>query len=251
MRYAAALVNGDVGDLAATPEVLAQTPPMPVVNVTVEEVAPGVWYLAGQTHHSVAIETSRSVVLVEAPQSDARTLAVIEKARGLRPEKPVNLVINSHHHFDHSGGVRAAVSQGLTVLTHQGNRDFYERTVYPRRHTIVPDALTQNPKPLRLMTVADKYVRRDSLRTIEVYRIDGSQHSGSMLMVYLPAEKLLIQADLYNPPPANATTVGPFPFAANLLDNIQRRGLQVDRLVGIHGRVVPLSEIQAAATRVP
>src|SRR6185295_2516894 len=173
--------DGDVGDLAATPDVRAQTPAAPVVNVTVEDIAPGVWYLNGQTHHSVAIETARSVVMVEAPQNDARTLAVIEKARTLVPGKMVDLVINTHHHFDHSGGVRAAVSQGLTVLTHQGNREFYERTLYPRRHFIIPDALTRTPKPLHLLTVADKYVRRDSLRTIEVYRIDGSQHSGSML----------------------------------------------------------------------
>jgi len=75
----------------------------------------------------------------------------------------------------------------------------------------------------------------------------GSQHSGTMIVVYLPAERLLIQADLYNPPAANATTPISFPFAANLLDNIQRRGLVVDRVAGIHGRVVPLSDIQAAA----
>jgi hypothetical protein len=72
-----------------------------------------------------------------------------------------------------------------------------------------------------------------------------------MLMVYLPAEKLLIEADLYTPPAANATTMGPFPFAANLLENIQRRGLQVERIVPIHGRVIMLTELQSAATRAP
>jgi len=251
MRYTSARVNTDAGDLSASPELRSQTPPAPVVNVTVEDIAPGVWYLNGQSHHSVAIETSNAIVLVEAPQNDARTLAVIEKARSLRPGKPVTLVINTHHHFDHSGGVRAAISQGLTVLTQQGNRDFYERTVFPRRHTIAPDALAQSPKPLHIMSVGDKYVRRDTLRTLEVYRIDGSQHSGSMVVVYLPAEKLLIEADLYNPPAPNATTVGPFPFAANLLENIQRRGLLVERIVPIHGRIIPLSEVQAAASRAP
>src|SRR6185436_1753321 len=203
MRYTTADLDGDVGDLAATAQVREQVLSPPPVVVESEEVAPGVWLLAGQSHHSVAIETMRSIVLVEAPQSDARTLAVIEKARGLRPGKPVDLVINTHHHFDHSGGVRAAISQGLTVLTQQGNRDFYERSVFPRRHTIQPDTLTRAPKPLRLLSVGDTYVRHDSLRTIAVYRIDGSQHSGSMLMVHLPAERLLIEADLFTPPAAN------------------------------------------------
>lgn len=252
LRFSSVAIDSDIGDLAAPAEAIGQpAPTAPPVSVTVEDVAPGVWLLGGQTHHSVAIETARSIVLVEAPQHDARTLAVIEKARTLRPEKPVDLVINTHHHFDHAGGIRAAISQGLTILTHQGNRDFYERTVFPRRHSIAPDALTLRPMPLRIMTVADKYVRRDSVRTIEIYRIDGSQHAGSMVMVYLPSDRLLIEADLYSPPAATATTVGPFPFAGNLLENIQRRGLEVERIVPIHGRVVPFSELQGAATRAP
>lgn len=247
VRFAVVEVDGEVDNLEATTAVREQIPQAPTINVTADSIAPGVWYLAGQSHHTVAIETARSIVLVEVPQSDGRTLAVIEKARTLVPGKPVDLVINTHHHFDHSGGVRAAIAQGLTVMTHEGNRDFYERTVFARRHSVVPDALSRNPKPLRILSVRDRFTRRDSLRTIELYRIDGSQHSASMLMVYLPAEKLLVEADLYSPPAANATTAGPFPFAANLLENIQRRGLDVGRIVPIHGRVVPYADLQAAA----
>lgn len=247
IRLTAATVNTDVGDIAASAAARATTAPAPVVpTVNVEVIAPGVWYLNGQTHHSVAIEQQRSIVLVEAPQGDERMLAVIEKARTLVPGKPVDVLINTHHHFDHAGGLRAAISQGLTVLTHEGNREFYERTVFPGRHLVMTDTLARNPKPLRLMALGDKYVRRDSIRTIETYQVTGSAHSGSMLIVYLPAERLLIQADLYNAPAPNSPPVT-FPFLSNLLENIQRRGLQVDRVVGIHGRVVPLSELQAAA----
>src|SRR5207247_87139 len=107
--------------------------PPPAV-VTVEEVAPGVWFLAGQSHHSVVVEFADHLTLIEAPQNDVRALAVIAKARTLRPDKPLTEVINTHHHFDHSGGLRAAVSEGLTIYTRRGNVAFYQ-TALTRPHT--------------------------------------------------------------------------------------------------------------------
>ena len=249
-RLSDARVNVPVPGIAATDSVRAAVAPPgqpPAPAIVVDSVAPGVWSIAGQSHHTIAIEQANGVVLVEAPQNEARTVAAIERARELRPEKPVTLLINTHHHFDHAGGLRGAISQGLTIVTHEANREFYERVVFPRRHSIERDRLAENPRPLRLMPVSDRYVRADSLRPIEVYAVP-SDHSGSMLVVYLPSERILIQADLYNPPPATATNPV-FPFAAALVENVQRRGLAVDRVVGIHGRPVPWSEVIAAARR--
>ncbi|HEU4993654.1 MAG TPA: MBL fold metallo-hydrolase [Gemmatimonadaceae bacterium] len=255
VRLTAAKANEDVGNIAASDSIRSATvaqAAQPAPTIVVDTLAPGVWLIGGQTHHTIAIEQSKGIVLVEAPQSDARALAAIAKARELRPNKPLTAVINTHHHFDHSGGIRAAVSEGLPIITHEANKDFYERVVYRRPHLIQPDALSKNPKPLRLTAVRDKYVLRDSARTVEVYEVTGNPHAGTMLMVYLPAEKILVQADLYNPPAANAPPPPWFPFAANLVENIQKRGLQVERVVGIHGRPVPFTELlTAAATRAP
>jgi uncharacterized protein (TIGR02246 family) len=88
---------------------------------------------------------------------------------------------------------------------------------------------------------------------VEIHQVRGAQHSGpfqhaeTLLIVYLPAEKLLIEADLYTPPAPNATVPAYAPFAANLVENIDQLGLQVDRIVPIHGRVVPMSDLRAAA----
>jgi glyoxylase-like metal-dependent hydrolase (beta-lactamase superfamily II) len=253
IKVSSARVDADVGNIAATDSVrntvvqAGAAPPAP--NVAVDTIAPGVWRIAGGSHHTIAIEQSNRVVLVEAPQSDARTLAAIAKAREIAPAgKPVNIVVNTHHHFDHSGGFRAAVSEGLTVVTHQGNRDFYERVVFPRPHTINPDALQRNRKPLNLLTVGDRHTMRDGLRTIEIHHMPGNAHNGNMLVVYLPAEKILIQADLFNPPAPNAPPPPGFPFAANLVENVQKRGLQVERVVGIHGLPFPWADVVAAAS---
>jgi len=253
-------VNADVGNIGASDSIRALPPPGPQAvpappTIVVDSLAPGVWLIAGQTHHTVAIEQQNQLVLVEAPQSEARTLAAIEAARGLRPGKAPTVVINTHHHFDHAGGFRAAVSQGLSVVTQRGNRDFYERIVFPRKHTMNRDELARNPKPLRLTAVGDRHVMRDSMRTIEIHHVPNP-HNGAMLVVYLPMERMLVQADLYNPPanpPAAGAPAPVFPFVASLVDAVQKAGLQVDRVVGIHGRPVAYSELQsaAAANRAP
>lgn len=245
IRFDGVTVNGDIVDITAPESVRnAQLVPTPV-NVTVDSVARGVWLLAGGSHNSVAIEMKDHLLLVEAPQSDERTLAVIQKARSLSPNKPLRAVINTHHHFDHSSGIRAAMSEGLTIITHRDNKGFLENLSH-RRFTILPDAYAKSPKPVVIETVSDRRTFSDDTRRVDLYEVRGSLHSASMLIVHLPAEKLLIEADLFTPPAANVTTPTPQPFAFNLLDNVGRLNLVVDRIIPIHGRIVPFSDLHAA-----
>jgi glyoxylase-like metal-dependent hydrolase (beta-lactamase superfamily II) len=238
VRVTKQAVDGEVGDLAA-PSAAASAAAMtgpPPATVTVEELAPRIWYLAGQSHHSVLVEFDDHLTLIEAPQNDVRALAVIAKARELRPNKPLTQLVVSHHHFDHTGGVRAAMSEGLTVITHENAAEFLEEAG-KRPHTVVPDALARNPKPVNVEGVDGERVLTDKTMTMNLYAIEGSPHSDSMLMVYFPRERLLVEADVYTPGAAVA------PYAPNLLDNIRKRNLRVDRIVPLHGKVVPFSEL--------
>jgi len=246
LRFDGIAVNGSMVDITIPESVRnADLVPTPV-NVTVDSVAPGVWFLAGGSHHSVAIEMKDHMLLVEAPQSDERTLAVIQKVRALRPDKPLRAVINTHHHFDHASGIRAAMSEGLTIITQAGNKNFFE-DLSRRRFTILPDALAKSPKAAMIEAVSGHRSLSDGTRTVDLYEIKASAHSGSMLIVHLPAERILIEADLFTPPAPNLTTPTPQPFAENLIENIGRLGLVVERIIPIHGRVVPFSELMAVA----
>ena len=57
-------------------------------------------------------------------------------------------MIVSHHHFDHSGGLRTAVAEGLTIISHKGNEQFF-RELIARPATRNPDALAKHPMPLK------------------------------------------------------------------------------------------------------
>ena len=109
--------NAAVTALAVPDAVRAAT----TERVTNEKVAEGVWHIAGGSHNSVLIEMSDHLVLVEAPLEDGRTKAVIDHVKALVANKPIRYVINSHAHFDHSGGLRAAVAEGATIVTMAGN----------------------------------------------------------------------------------------------------------------------------------
>ena len=173
------------------------------------------------------------MTLIEAPQNDARTLAVIAKAREVKPDKPLTHVVNSHHHFDHSGGIRAAVSEGLTVIAQKASAQYFQDSV-TRPHTIVPDALAKNPKPLKIETVDEELELKDATRTVNLYRIAGSPHAVTLLMAYFPKERILVLGDVYTPGAALT------PYAPNLMENITTRKLRVDRIVPLHGMIGPV-----------
>ena len=216
------------------------------VKVTADKIADGVWYLTGGTHHSVLIEMSDHLVVIDGPQDDARSAAVIAEAKKLVPNKPIKYVVNTHHHFDHAGGLGAFAADGATIITHDVNKAFLEQNLAAPR-TIQPDKLAQSGKKATVEGMQDKRVLSDGTRTVELYLIKGTPHGDGLIMAYLPKEKLLVEADVFTPAPPNAAPPAqPNPAPVNLYDNIERLNLAVDQILPMHGRKVPFAELQKA-----
>ena len=110
-------------------------------------------------------------MLFEVPLNEARSKAVIDKARSLS-SKPLTHVIISHHHFDHSGGIRVAVAEGLTVITYKDNIPFF-KYLLERKHSIVPDALEKHPQAAKFESVDDELTLKDKSMEVQLYHPEG------------------------------------------------------------------------------
>jgi glyoxylase-like metal-dependent hydrolase (beta-lactamase superfamily II) len=221
----------------------------PPIRVESQKLAEGVYYLTGGTHHSFAIEMADHIVVVDTPNTQARGEAVLAKAKELIPNKPIRYVVTSHHHWDHLGGIRAAMDEGATIVTHQSNKAFLER-VAKTPHTIAPDREATSKKPVKIQTVGDDYKLTDGKRVIELHRLQGYEHTGDMMIVYLPAEKILGEPDAFTPPPqAGAPLIPPaVVYAKALNDNIKRLKLDVQTIAPFHGnRTTNVAELEKAA----
>ena len=240
-----------------------RTATAPPAKVESQKLADGVWVLGGGTHNSLLVEFKDFVAVVDAPNNEARSLAVIAEANRLVPDKPIRYLVNTHHHMDHIGGLRTYLSQGTTIVTHESNKDYYlEIPFYPSPWTLQPDRMAMyspmymiSRRPAPIETVGGDarstatYVVTDGVRMIQIFHVQDmayelgdpsyrqGNHSEDMLMAYLPKEKILFHADLYSPPAQGAPPAVPTAGMRTLHQNMLKLKLDVAQHVPTHGRV--------------
>jgi len=227
-----------------------QNATIPPVRVESQRLGNGIYFLGGGSHNSVAVEFRDFVAMVEAPLNEERSIALVEATRKLIPNKPIAYVVNTHHHFDHSGGLRAFVhEEGSAIITYRGNREFYALELFSlsNQRTLEPDRLSLYPpeetaEGYRFESVEQKYTLTDGARTMDILNIQGLNHVEGMLVAYLPAEKILIEADMFNAPAAGAPPPPVTAAAKTFLNNIRRLKLDVTTLAPIHGPVIPWAD---------
>ena len=228
------------------PENVASAPAPPATPmVTIEKAGDGLWSVNGAGTRSLAVEFADHIVMLEGPTSDARSKLANELVRKTVPNKPIRYVVNTHAHYDHAGGLREYVAEGITVITHESNKAFYEQA-WARPRTLEDTAPTSN-KPT-IETVGDKRVLSDRTRTVELYFLANHGHHTGQLIAYLPKERILMYGDAYNPPAGDEIRTperGP-EFAAQLVQKVQELKLNPDRIAPVHGRVVPYKNLLMA-----
>jgi glyoxylase-like metal-dependent hydrolase (beta-lactamase superfamily II) len=221
---------------------------------TSEKLADGVFRLNG-AYNALAVEFADHIVLFEpGPQNEARAQAIIAEAKKIIPNKPIRYGVISHHHFDHTSGLPAVVAEGITIVTPEVNKAFLMNALSAPR-TLGPDSLSKSgKKPVIEGFTGDKRVFQDAMRTLELYVIKGLPHADGLVIGFLPKERILVYADMFNLPPADAPVPNP-PVTGTIVfaDSIDRLKLDVDRIMSVHSlnpdRLTSVADIKASLGR--
>jgi hypothetical protein len=188
-------LNVPQGQMPAFPPAPAVAAVAAAPAATVTPLAKGVWDVrVGNNNGGPAIEFADHLVLFEANGSAAATLARIDAANRLVNGKQVTTLIVTHHHFDHTAGLRAAVSRGLAVVSHRGNEAIF-REMIARPAVVFPDDLAKSPHPLVFTPVDERLVLEDRTQRLEIYHVLAHSHMANAVFAYLPASKIMMEGD--------------------------------------------------------
>jgi glyoxylase-like metal-dependent hydrolase (beta-lactamase superfamily II) len=238
----------DFAKLAAPPA----TPPPPAVSKIAEDVyiLEG---LAGGTHNVLFVAFNDHVLVVEAPEQilyNSNSVQALAKIKETVPGKPIKYLVLTHHHSDHAGGFREYVAEGTTIITTGETKSFLEKAAATESSLLpkLSSKLSSGHK-LTIETVENKKrVFQDDKHVVELYDIGPNPHANEMLVVYLPREKILFQADLLN-----AAANGTIPIAQDptisFSKKLQQLGLNVEKIYAVHGRFATPEELQTSIER--
>jgi glyoxylase-like metal-dependent hydrolase (beta-lactamase superfamily II) len=196
----------------------------------IEDVGPNISFVSGGSHNTLIVATNDGLIAFEAPGDDGQSKIVMDLAEKKYPGKSWKYLLLTHHHIDHTGGLRAYAAAGATIVVGKGDGDFYKK-VLSAPETLNPYGTKQVPP--KVEEVDGKWSVTEGGRTIEAYSLDNP-HATGYIIPYVPDAKFGFVTDIWSPapmiPPANPQTIA-------LVKGIQKMGIQMDKMAGGHGGV--------------
>jgi glyoxylase-like metal-dependent hydrolase (beta-lactamase superfamily II) len=161
------------------------------------ELTPNIQHVEGGTANNLIVAMKDHLVIVDAPYGELQSRWVIDAAKKKYPGKPIRYLILTHHHMDHTGGMRTYVAEGAKVIVPSPDKAYFDKDV-KAPHTVVPDDLQKKPRTAEIMEVKDQMTLKDDTGEIRIYNIPNP-HVQGFLLIHVVTGNILYVTDLISP----------------------------------------------------
>lgn len=209
-------------------------------SLRMQDVAPGITFVTGGSHNTLIIASDHYLTVFDAPGDDGMSNQVIQMAAQKYPGKPFRYVVLTHHHIDHTGGIRAYSAAGATIVVGKGDGAFFRKALSaPAGLNLYP--IKGKPQP-KVIEVADKWTVKDGTREIDAFLLDNP-HASGYLIPYVADARLGWVTDLWNPgAPVNQVN----PNLVAVVRGVEKFGIHPDRFAGGHGGIAEYAVLERA-----
>ena len=203
-------------------------------KLTPVEIGDGVVLYQGG-YQAAAVRQGDGIVIIEGPESNAKSRAVLADVASRWPSAPVKGVISTSPMWMHIGGLREYAARGIPIYALDVNVSIV-RALLAAAHTQSPDSLARTRRApivhgISTLTTIGAGVNRLELRPAR------GQHSSSMVLVWFPGARLLYASDVMIPDAFEPVFARG--YAEELQRIVRREGLDVERVFAEHLPVAP------------
>jgi glyoxylase-like metal-dependent hydrolase (beta-lactamase superfamily II) len=204
------------------------------------EMAPNVQMVQGGGANNLIVNMADGLAVFDAPTDEGQSRWVIDAAKAKYAGKPIKYLVLTHHHMDHTGGVRAFAAEGATVIVPTPDKAYFEQVI-KASHTLEPDAQQKAMKPAMVQEVEDTFSLKDATVEINLYNIPNP-HVDGFLLIHLPKENILWVTDLISP--RGPITRNPGTVAVG--EALRKHNITGATIAGGHGTTTKQADIAPA-----
>lgn len=228
------VVNASLDEFLAVPDGLEKLDPVEPDDMSVNEIAEGVYLVGGSGTYSLFVELQDYLVAVGGTQIVPEALKALRK-EGV--EKPVSYGVITHHHSDHVPGAAAYAAEGATVVA-------------PAAHeAVVREAAGDEEAKFKFVT--QNMTIGSGERTVELYNMGPTPHAENILLAYVPDAGLVFEADHF-PLPLNGTIPPAAPATKAFAEALGKLDLDYEMIAGTHSpRTAGPDDVKTALSRKP
>jgi Metallo-beta-lactamase superfamily len=204
------------------------------------ELSPNVQMVLGGGANNLIVNMKDGLAVFDAPTDEGQSKWVIDAAKVKYPGKAIKYLVLTHHHMDHTGGMRAFAAEGATVIVPAPDKAYFEQVI-KAPHTLEPDAQQKAMKAANVQEVKDTFSLKDDTMEINLYNIPNP-HVEGFLLGHIVKDNILWITDLVSP----RGTIGRNPGTVAVGDALRKHNITNALIAGGHGTTAKQADITAA-----